>query len=100
MILLGVFSVKNVTKLPGDIGAIHFVGIGGIGMSGIAEILLDQGYIVQGSDLKSSKITERLKKLGAVIYVGQAIENLDGAEVVVVSTAIKVGNLELDEARR
>ena len=100
MILLGVFSVKNVTKLPGDIGAIHFVGIGGIGMSGIAEILLDQGYIVQGSDLKSSKITERLKKLGAVIYVGQAVENLDGAEVVVVSTAIKVGNLELDEARR
>ena len=100
MISLGVFSVKNVTKLPGDIGAIHFVGIGGIGMSGIAEILLEQGYIVQGSDLKSSKITERLKKLGAVIYVGQAIENLDGAEVVVVSTAIKVGNLELDEARR
>ena len=100
MISLGVISVKNVTKLPGDIGAIHFVGIGGIGMSGIAEILLDQGYIVQGSDLKSSKITERLKKLGAVIYVGQAVENLDGAEVVVVSTAIKVGNLELDEARR
>ena len=92
--------MKKVTKLPGDIGAIHFVGIGGIGMSGIAEILLDQGYIVQGSDLKSSKITERLKKLGAVIYLGQAKENLDGAEVVVVSTAIKLGNLELDEARR
>ena len=92
--------MKKVTKLPGDVGTIHFVGIGGIGMSGIAEILLDQGYIIQGSDLKSSKITERLKKLGAVIYLGQAKENLDGAEVVVVSTAIKLGNLELDEARR
>ena len=49
--------MKKVTKLPGDIGAIHFVGIGGIGMSGIAEVLLDQGYMVQGSDLKASKIT-------------------------------------------
>ena len=55
----------NATKLPGDIGPIHFVGIGGIGMSGIAEVLLDQGYLVQGSDIKSSDITQRLEKLGA-----------------------------------
>ncbi|TCS65778.1 UDP-N-acetylmuramate--L-alanine ligase [Primorskyibacter sedentarius] len=88
------------TKLPGDVGAIHFVGIGGIGMSGIAEVLLNLGYTVQGSDLKASKITDRLKGLGAVIFEGQRAENLEGAEVVVISSAIKPGNPELDEARR
>ncbi len=87
------------TKLPVDIGAIHFVGIGGIGMSGIAEVLVNLGYTVQGSDLKASKITNRLADLGARIFEGQRAENLDGAEVVVVSTAIKPGNPELDEAR-
>lgn len=87
------------TKLPQDVGPIHFVGIGGIGMSGIAEVLLNLGYRVQGSDLKSSKITERLAGLGAEIFVGQKAENLEGAAVVVVSTAIKPGNPELDEAR-
>ncbi|GGC08377.1 UDP-N-acetylmuramate--L-alanine ligase [Marivita lacus] len=87
------------TKLPVDIGAIHFVGIGGIGMSGIAEVLVNLGYTVQGSDLKASKITNRLADLGARIFEGQKAENLDGAEVVVVSTAIKPGNPELDEAR-
>ncbi|MEL7212408.1 MAG: UDP-N-acetylmuramate--L-alanine ligase [Pseudomonadota bacterium] len=88
------------TKLPGDVGPIHFVGIGGIGMSGIAEVLLNHGYTVQGSDLKGSKITDRLKKLGAVVFEGQKAENLEGAEVVVISSAIKPGNPELDEARR
>ena len=88
------------TKLPGDVGPIHFVGIGGIGMSGIAEVLLNHGYTVQGSDLKGSKITDRLNKLGAVVFEGQKAENLDGAEVVVISSAIKPGNPELDEARR
>jgi len=92
--------MNKVTKLPVDIGAIHFVGIGGIGMSGIAEVLLDQGYRVQGSDLKASKITRRLEAMGAVIYLGQKAENLDKAEVVVVSTAIKPGNPELDQARK
>jgi UDP-N-acetylmuramate--alanine ligase len=87
------------TKLPGDVGPIHFVGIGGIGMSGIAEVLLNLGYAVQGSDLKSSRITDRLAELGAEIYIGQKAENLDGAAVVVVSTAIKPGNPELDGAR-
>lgn len=92
--------MKKVTKLPGDIGAIHFVGIGGIGMSGIAEVLLDQGYMVQGSDLKASKITRRLEAMGALIHLGQKAENLGEAEVVVVSAAIKPGNPELDQARK
>jgi len=87
------------TKLPGDVGAIHFVGIGGIGMSGIAEVLLNHGYTVQGSDLKSTKITERLAAMGATIFEGQRAENLANAEVVVISSAIKPGNPELDEAR-
>ncbi|MBZ0127917.1 MAG: UDP-N-acetylmuramate--L-alanine ligase [Rhodobacteraceae bacterium] len=88
------------TKLPTDIGPIHFVGIGGIGMSGIAEVLLNHGYVVQGSDLKASKITDRLAEKGATVFVGQRAENLQGAEVVVISSAIKPGNPELDEARR
>ncbi|WP_089268969.1 UDP-N-acetylmuramate--L-alanine ligase [Puniceibacterium sediminis] len=87
------------TKLPGDVGPIHFVGIGGIGMSGIAEVLLNLGYVVQGSDLKRSKITDRLENLGAEVFEGQAASNLAGAEVVVISSAIKPGNPELDEAR-
>ena len=90
---------RTATKLPVDIGPIHFVGIGGIGMSGIAEVLLNLGYDVQGSDLKSSPITERLAARGARIHVGQKAENLDGAEVVVISSAIKRGNPELDAAR-
>ncbi|MGR3315596.1 UDP-N-acetylmuramate--L-alanine ligase [Roseovarius indicus] len=87
------------TKLPGDVGPIHFVGIGGIGMSGIAEVLLNHGYVVQGSDLKSSKITERLVELGAMVFEGQRAENLEDAEVVVISSAIKPDNPELMEAR-
>lgn len=88
------------TKLPGDVGPIHFVGIGGIGMSGIAEVLLNHGYVVQGSDLKASKITKRLADHGALIFEGQRAENLENAQVVVISSAIKPGNPELDEARR
>ncbi len=91
--------MNGMTKLPVELGAIHFVGIGGIGMSGIAEVLLDHGYTVQGSDLKASKITGRLEELGARIFIGQSAENLDGAEVIVISSAIKPGNAELDAAR-
>ncbi len=87
------------TRLPHDIGAIHFTGIGGIGMSGIAEVLLNHGFTVQGSDLKVSPITERLEGKGARIFIGQSAENLEGAEVVVISSAIKRGNPELDAAR-
>ncbi len=88
------------TKLPLDVGPIHFVGIGGIGMSGIAEVLLNHGYSVQGSDLKATKITDRLASMGAQIFEGQRAENLENAAVVVISSAIKKGNPELDEARR
>ncbi len=87
------------TRLPHDIGPIHFVGIGGIGMSGIAEVLLNHGYTVQGSDLKTGKITDRLAAKGAKIFVGQKAGNLEGAEVIVISSAIKPGNAELDAAR-
>ncbi|OUD08766.1 UDP-N-acetylmuramate--L-alanine ligase [Marivivens niveibacter] len=88
------------TKLPTDVGAIHFVGIGGIGMSGIAEVLVNFGYTVQGSDAKTSKITDRLAAMGVTIFEGQSSQNLNDAQVVVISSAIKPGNPELDEARR
>lgn len=90
----------NATKLPMELGPIHFVGIGGIGMSGIAEVLMTLGYRVQGSDAKASKITDRLVSLGAQVFEGQRAENIGGAAVVVISSAIKKGNPELEEARR
>ena len=88
------------TKLPVELGPIHFVGIGGIGMSGIAEVLMTLGYRVQGSDAKATKITDRLVALGAAVHEGQRAENIGEAAVVVVSSAIKPGNPELEEARR
>ena len=89
------------TKLPLELGPIHFVGIGGIGMSGIAEVLLTLGYRVQGSDSKASKITDRLVSLGAEFHEGQRAENIgEDVSVVVISSAIKRGNPELEEARR
>ena len=88
------------TKLPGELGAIHFVGIGGIGMSGIAEVLMTLGYRVQGSDLKATKITDRLVTLGATVFEGQRAGNIGEAAVIVVSSAIKKDNPELEEARR
>lgn len=90
----------NATKLPLELGPIHFVGIGGIGMSGIAEVLMTHGYRVQGSDAKASKITDRLVALGATFFEGQRAENIGEAAVVVISSAIKKGNPELEEARR
>ena len=79
---------------------IYFVGIGGIGMSGIAEVLLNLGYKVSGSDLKSSAITQRLASLGATIHEGHRAENIAGTEVVVTSSAIDPENPEVLEARR
>jgi UDP-N-acetylmuramate--alanine ligase len=80
------------------INTIHFVGIGGSGMCGIAEVLLNLGYAVQGSDLKTSSVTQWLADLGARIIIGHAAENISGADVVVVSTAIARGNPEVDAA--
>ncbi|MBS1849372.1 MAG: UDP-N-acetylmuramate--L-alanine ligase [Acidobacteria bacterium] len=79
---------------------IHFVGIGGIGMSGIAEVLLNLGYRVSGSDLKSSAVTQRLAGLGATTFEGHKAENVPGAEVVVTSSAISPDNPEVLEARK
>ena len=79
---------------------IHFVGIGGIGMSGIAEVLLNLGYKVSGSDLKSSAVTQRLQGLGATTFEGHRAENIAGAEVIVTSSAISEENPEVAEAHR
>lgn len=86
-------------RLPREIGPIHFVGIGGIGMSGIAEVLINLGYTVQGSDASDNYNLDRLRKKGAKVSVGHTAENVDGADVVVVSTAIKRDNPELMAAR-
>jgi len=86
-------------RLPREIGPVHFVGIGGIGMSGIAEVLVNLGYTVQGSDASENANVARLREHGVKVSVGHKAENVDGAEVVVVSTAIKRDNPELMAAR-
>src|SRR5213592_2838435 len=86
-------------RLPREIGPIHFVGIGGIGMSGIAEVLCNLGYTVQGSDASESGNVARLQEKGITVSVGHKADNVDGADVVVVSTAIKRDNPELMAAR-
>ena len=79
---------------------VHFVGIGGIGMSGIAEVLLSLGYQVSGSDLRASAITDRLQKLGAHIDAGHEASHVSGAKAVVVTSAVDQNNPEIVEARR
>ncbi len=79
---------------------IHLVGIGGVGMSGIAEVLLNQGYCVSGSDVKRSPVTERLVSLGARVFAGHRTDYLDAADVVVISSAVKLDNPEVMEAQR
>jgi UDP-N-acetylmuramate--alanine ligase len=86
-------------RLPRDIGPVHFVGIGGIGMSGIAEVLVNLGHTVQGSDQSDSANVKRLRDKGVKIAIGHAAENLSGAQVVVISSAIKSDNPELIAAR-
>ncbi len=86
-------------KLPRDIGPIHFVGIGGIGMSGIAEVLANLGYTVQGSDVADSANVKRLRDKGIAVIIGHKAENVVGADVLVVSSAIKRDNPELAAAR-
>lgn len=87
------------TKVPFDTGPIHFVGIGGIGMSGIAEVMLNLGYTVQGSDMRENPNVTRLRELGATIFIGQKAEQVHGADAIVMSSAIKPDNPELVEAR-
>ncbi|HWL03464.1 MAG TPA: UDP-N-acetylmuramate--L-alanine ligase [Xanthobacteraceae bacterium] len=86
-------------KLPRNIGPIHFVGIGGIGMSGIAEVLCNLGYTVTGSDVADSANVKRLREKGITVHVGHDAKNIDGADVIVVSSAIKRDNPELAAAR-
>ena len=95
--------MSNDNKLGGmrrKVRSIHFVGIGGIGMSGIAEVLINLGYDVTGSDLAATDITQRLAGLGARIFSGHQAGNLIFADVVVTSTAVKADNPEVQEAHR
>ena len=78
---------------------IHFIGIGGAGMSGIAEVLINQGYEISGSDLKASSVTERLEKKGAKVFIGHAAENIAGVDVIVNSSAVNNSNPEIIQAR-
>jgi UDP-N-acetylmuramate--alanine ligase len=87
------------TRVPLDIGAIHFIGIGGIGMSGIAEIMHNLGYKVQGSDAAESANVRRLRAMGIEVHIGHNPANLTNAHAVVYSSAVKPGNVEFDAAR-
>jgi UDP-N-acetylmuramate--alanine ligase len=92
--------IARLRPVPFDLGPVHFVGIGGIGMSGIAEIMIKIGYSVQGSDAKSSANTERLEKLGAKIFIGHDAAHVsEGVSAVVYSTAVKASNPEMMTAR-
>ncbi|WP_300376146.1 UDP-N-acetylmuramate--L-alanine ligase [Henriciella sp.] len=84
---------------PFELGPAHLVGIGGIGMSGIAEIMINLGYKVQGSDVKESANVERLREKGATVHIGHTPENVDGAGAVIISSAIKGDNIEVQAAR-
>ncbi|MGM0383072.1 MAG: UDP-N-acetylmuramate--L-alanine ligase [Thermodesulfobacteriota bacterium] len=86
-------------KVFGKVKHIHLVGIGGIGMSGIAELLLNLGYCVSGSDLRKTEVTEHLANLGGTIFLGHDSQNIDGADVVVFSSAVKGNNREIVEAK-
>ena len=83
----------------GKIKHIHFIGIGGSGMNGIAQVLLNQGFFITGSDLKESQTVENLRNMGAKIYIGHRPENVEGADVVVYSSAVKEDNVELLRAK-
>jgi UDP-N-acetylmuramate--alanine ligase len=84
---------------PFELGPVHFIGIGGIGMSGIAEIMLRQGYVVQGSDARESANTARLRDLGARVFIGHAEDNVQGASAIVFSSAIAPENPEMVAGR-
>ena len=94
-------AVTRMIEIPEmrRIRTIHFVGIGGAGMCGIAEVLLNQGYQITGSDIKSSVTTRRLEELGAKVFIGHHQNNVAQASVVVVSSAVKADNPELVAAQ-
>jgi UDP-N-acetylmuramate--alanine ligase len=92
---VGFYEVPEMRRIR----RIHFIGIGGAGMSGIAEVLLNQGYEISGSDIKESNVTERLIKKGAKVFIGHAIENIHGADVIVNSSAVNAQNPEMVGAR-
>ena len=91
---------KETGLMQRKVKCIHFVGIGGIGMSGIAEVLLNLGYKISGSDAQRSETTLRLQKLGAIVAIGHSEQNIGCADVVVTSTAVKASNPEVVEAHR
>ncbi|MEE8371559.1 MAG: Mur ligase domain-containing protein, partial [Sphingomonadales bacterium] len=86
-------------KIPFDIGRLHFSGIGGIGMSGIAEVMHNLGYKVQGSDITENANVERLRAAGIEVKIGQRAENLKGVSAVIISSAISADNAEVIAAR-
>ncbi len=93
-----IFEGSKNMEMPSDIGTFHIIGIGGIGMSAIAEILIDKGYSVQGSDQKDSANVKRLRAKGVRVFIGHDAVNLVGAKQVVISSAVKEGNPELEAA--
>ncbi|TDJ31696.1 MAG: UDP-N-acetylmuramate--L-alanine ligase [Gammaproteobacteria bacterium] len=94
-----VTPMRRSTDLMGRIQRVHFVGIGGVGMGGIAEVMLNLGYRISGSDLRASVVTQRLEELGATVVIGHHARNVRGADVVVVSSAIDANNPEIAAAR-
>lgn len=95
-------NIKDYYEVPEmrRIRRIHFIGIGGAGMSGIAEVLINQGYEISGSDIKASSVTERLEKKGAKVFIGHATENIAGVDVIVNSSAVNNTNPEIIQARK
>ena len=85
-------------KAFSDVERIHFVGIGGTGMSGIAEVLVNLGYQVSGSDIKESVVTRRLAEMGVTIFIGHQRNNVRNVDVVVASSAVDRSNMEVDSA--
>ena len=92
-------KVKKLVPEMRRVNQIHFIGIGGAGMSGIAEVLLNEGYQISGSDIADGAVTQRLAKAGAKVFIGHQAENIEGASVVVASSAINESNPEVAAAK-
>ena len=92
-------KVKKLVPEMRRVNQIHFIGIGGAGMSGIAEVLLNEGYQISGSDIADGAVTQRLAKAGAKVFNGHQAENIEGASVVVASSAINESNPDDNESR-